>query len=182
MFERIRKLRPEASRLSIASSIVTTIIAIVLLPLHISMIIVGVVYCNDCIIQPYIPLWLAVGGSTGIFSVILLNLAAYTGVATLPPQIVIIMVIISILAILFCLAWFICGNIWVYGIYGKVTFDYFSAFNSSSTYCNKLLYEFAFWVITGIYCFLGLVLVVGIIIAIIVLIIKCCCRRPTDYL
>ena len=51
----------------------------------------------------------------------------------------------------FLLAWFICGNVWVYRNYEFVCWD-----SSKSNYCNKTLYLYAFWLNTSAYIFMGL--------------------------
>ncbi|XP_063694821.1 transmembrane protein 272 isoform X1 [Bolinopsis microptera] len=58
---------------------------------------------------------------------------------------------------LFCFAWFICGNVWVYKIHKTVDYDD----PASEEYCGKLVYLFAFWSITAVYVALGATCVIG---------------------
>jgi len=53
----------------------------------------------------------------------------------------------------FLCAWFITGCVWVYRIYPPVLAEDQS---EDPRYCNKLVYQFAFWLITSAYIFLGL--------------------------
>ena len=49
----------------------------------------------------------------------------------------------------FMLAWFICGNVWIYSNYEP------SYEKGGSQYCDKTLYLFAFWITTATYILLG---------------------------
>ena len=43
------------------------------------------------------------------------------------------------------------GNVWIYGSYSSVQFDEIDA----ATYCNPVLYWFAFWMTTSTYIIIG---------------------------
>lgn len=106
----------------------------------------GAKYKDECPIETKIPIYLIVGGSVGIFR----NLLSLCQRARKenegeekkknPVE--------SILDC-FMLAWFICGNVWIYSNYEP------SYENSSSKYCDKTLYLFAFWITTATYILLG---------------------------
>jgi len=122
----------------------------VIIPL--CMIIIGAVHLNDCPVEPSIPIFLIVGGSFSVLKYIL-NLGTASRSRrtnpdepppTHPGQ---------YLINCFLCAWFITGCVWVYRIYPPVLAEDQS---DDPRYCNKLVYQFAFWLITSAYIFLGL--------------------------
>jgi hypothetical protein len=54
---------------------------------------------------------------------------------------------------LFLIIWFVCGNIWVYANFSKVQYIDNSL---EQTYCDRLTYLFAFWIITSMYLLITL--------------------------
>lgn len=64
---------------------------------------------------------------------------------------------------LFLFAWLICGSVWVYRIYGTVNYED----TADARYCKKVLYKFAFGVITATWSLVGLFFVFGCCM--------CCC-------
>ena len=63
----------------------------------------------------------------------------------------------------FLLAWFVCGNVWIYEIYEPNYTD-----PSSNDFCNKTLYLFAFWVTNSYYIIFGIVLLIMCLVGIFV--------------
>lgn len=114
----------------------------------------GVEYRKQCKIQSNIPIYLIVFGAFGIFRNILCvidkgkerlsNNETSEGDSDSKKK------GCSSIADLFLFIWFICGNIWVYGISPP---DFHNA--DSPDYCNKTVYLFAFWLNTSIYILFG---------------------------
>uniref|UniRef100_A0A3Q1FT17 Si:dkey-19b23.12 n=1 Tax=Acanthochromis polyacanthus TaxID=80966 RepID=A0A3Q1FT17_9TELE len=122
----------------------------------------GAVYRDDCPLQPYIPIYLIVGGTFTLMVALLSSLPCAKKPedgATNPLYSVCLMW--NLLVSLFLSAWFIAGNVWIYSIYPP-------NYNKNSTivdpYCDKTLYLFAFWITTVGYILLGSFLFLG-----------CCC-------
>jgi hypothetical protein len=67
-----------------------------------------------------------------------------------------------VLCMLFLLAWFISGSVWIYSIAN--TYQSNDSFHEKS-YCNGTLYLFAFWTLTVIYILLGIGFVLSFIFA-----------------
>jgi len=117
------------------------------------MIVIGSVYFHDCPAEPYIPIFLIVGGSFSAFKYFIGVLSrvrrAETGAdqdpqPTHPVQ--------SLITFFLC-GWFITGCVWVYRIYWPITQENMAG---TENYCNPVVYLFAFWLITTAYIFLGL--------------------------
>jgi len=117
----------------------------------ICMIVIGSIHFHDCPAEPYIPLFLIVGGAFSVFKYLI-------GVITRirqgdsnsqdnPPQPHPAQSLITC----FLCGWFITGCVWVYRVY-KPDFNESAGHN----YCNETVYIFAFWLITTAYIFLGL--------------------------
>uniref|UniRef100_A0A3Q1FF77 Uncharacterized protein n=1 Tax=Acanthochromis polyacanthus TaxID=80966 RepID=A0A3Q1FF77_9TELE len=111
---------------------------------------------DDCPLQPYIPIYLIVGGTFSL----LVPLLSCLSCAKKPAPLYLVW---NLLVSSFVFAWFIAGNVWIYSIYPP-------NYNKNSTtinvdpYCDKTLYLFAFWITTAGYILLGLALFLG-----------CCC-------
>lgn len=128
-----------------------TIILGVTLVVPICMMVIGAVYLYDCPQGEYIPVYLLVGGGFGVFKQ-LLHLSARVRqrqeeqdeerIRQSPTQ---------TLINCFMLGWFIIGSMWVYKEY-EPNYD-----PALGKYCNKTLYLFAFWLITSVYIFLGVI-------------------------
>ena len=114
----------------------------------------GLEYRKQCTIQPNIPIYLIVFGAFGIFRNILCvidkikerlsnnegsgedgNSKEKACGSTMD---------------IFLFVWFLCGNIWVYGISQP---DFRNVY--SSEHCNRTVYVFAFWLNTSIYIVFG---------------------------
>ncbi|KAL5011352.1 hypothetical protein ScPMuIL_009903 [Solemya velum] len=124
-----------------------TICLALVLALPITMVVIGAIYKNDCPIEHYIPIYLIVAGSFGIFKN-LISLGqrfrnrgdedADEKNAKPNP--------LDMLINCFLLAWFIAGNVWIYGVHKQWTAD-----STSPNYCHPTLYYFAFWITTATY-------------------------------
>ncbi|XP_070554345.1 transmembrane protein 272-like isoform X2 [Ptychodera flava] len=129
----------------------------IIMAIPIAMIVMGSLYLHDCPIEPYIPIYLIVGGCFGVLK----NLVSLgqrvkrhneeggeqeDNVKSDP---------FNSLLNCFLLAWFIAGNVWIYRSYEP---DYED--KSSDSYCSEPLYKFAFWLTNATY---------------IMLVLCCCC-------
>merc|ERR1712168_392433 len=123
----------------------------------ISMIVVGGVYINDCPMQNYIPIYLIVAGVFSLLEMIFSIVRAQISDDVKPR-------VYDTLVGLFFFAWFICGNVWIYGIHGKFSDDI-----GSELYCNAHLYWFAFSITTIGYICVGIALLGACLYC-------CCCQ------
>lgn len=129
------------------STVGCTICIGLLVAIPVSMIVIGAIYVSDCPRQTYIPIYLIVGGCAGILKTVLSlgqriknrcenrddeNARTNPFDGTLNCFIVI---------------WFIAGNVWIYSIAS----DHDDKDSDSIKYCNKVLYQYAFWMTTGMY-------------------------------
>jgi len=127
-----------------------TICVGLVLAVPIAMIVMGSRYLHECPAEPYIPIYLIVGGCFGVLK----NLSNIgqrmknrqdnrddENAKTNPFD--------SMLNCFLC-AWFIAGNVWIYRTYNKFNND-----RESDNYCNETLYWFAFWLTTVTYIIMG---------------------------
>jgi len=123
-----------------------------LLAIPIASIIIGAKYKDDCPVQKYIPIYLIVAGAFGLFRNLLgmCHQGRKTHKKRSGEQVEEERSkerkgcegIIDC----FMFAWFICGNIWIYGNYKPNLTD-----ATHPKYCNQTLYLFAFWLTTATY-------------------------------
>ncbi|XP_051900517.1 transmembrane protein 272-like isoform X2 [Pristis pectinata] len=122
---------PVSPAASVCMKVLTSILAI-------ASITIGTIYLDSCTKQYLIPIYLIVSGSFTLFFMILSLVPcgssgeSSTGAAHKS------------------------GNVWIYSIYKPNYID-----KSSSDYCDKTLYLFAFWLTTAIYILLGITLLLG---------------------
>lgn len=130
-------------------SIMGLIILFLLLAIPISMLVIGVRYQRRrfCPIEPRISTFLIVGGSVGLFYLVLtfilsliLMLVNYRK-STGPFIVVVVLTLIALLTQIFLFIWVIVGCVWTFSIYNKVQYTdrYYR-----KTYCNGTLYLFTF--------------------------------------
>ncbi|CAI5668965.1 unnamed protein product [Oreochromis niloticus] len=101
--------------------------------------VVGLVYCNDCPRQPFIPVYLCFF----ILIPILLALSSCYNCCN---------IVLCSVAIIFYVCWFITGNVMIYSIYEP---NYNKNTTKADPYCNQTLYLFAFWSTNLTYILLG---------------------------
>lgn len=128
-----------------------TIMIGLVMAIPIAMIVIGAKYKDQCPVEDKIPIYLIVGGAVGVFrNLISLCQRSMKSNANeddddekkkRPFE--------SILDC-FLFVWFICGNVWIYRNYHP---DYDNP--SRTDYCDKTLYQFAFWITTSAYIFTG---------------------------
>uniref|UniRef100_T1J3Z8 Transmembrane protein 272-like n=1 Tax=Strigamia maritima TaxID=126957 RepID=T1J3Z8_STRMM len=113
-----------------------------------SMIIIGSMYLHNCPAEPYIPIYLIVGGAFGSLKNLMSCGSRYRRDDTDENHLRQNPVDMIINCFLF--AWFITGCVWVYKIY-EPEYD-----ATKENYCNKILYLFSFWLLTSVFILVGL--------------------------
>lgn len=122
----------------------------------------GSVYLNDCPLEPKIPIFLIIGGISGVLKNVLLIVenVLKRHSRTLSRRfrrqkkwIVYVWRAFNLVFNLFMLAWIITGSYWIFSSYSAVHSNDF-------TNCNELLYKFGFSIVISSY---------------ILLVLMCCC-------
>ncbi|CAJ0599273.1 unnamed protein product [Cylicocyclus nassatus] len=124
----------------------------------IAMIAVGALHLHDCRINPMIPIWLIVSGSTSLVQSALSPIAKSEAASCFT---ILARALLGLLS-LFHFVWLILGSVWVYGAYGKVSYEPVSV-----DYCDKATFLFPFIVLTIAYSLIALLCVT--------LCCLCCC-------
>ncbi|XP_029183011.1 transmembrane protein 272-like isoform X3 [Acropora muricata] len=138
-----------------AGTIGCTIALSLLMALPIAMVIMGAKYKDDCPVEPFIPIYLIVGGSFGMLKTIIVlcqRARTHEDDADIDEDQSMSTKFIDGVLNLFLFTWFIAGNIWVYSKYKPNPIPLPS---DPLNYCNPTLYMFAFWVITASYILMG---------------------------
>ncbi|GIZ03882.1 uncharacterized protein CEXT_793011 [Caerostris extrusa] len=120
---------------------------IIVIPL--SMIIVGSSYIQNCPAQFMIPIFLVVGGSSFLASIVLLRKLNTLSKKTDEDEECYKKSFL--VAVLFHIGWFIAGCYWIYGAYAPNYVD-----ETSPLYCHKTLYLYSFWFLNSIFMTLSL--------------------------
>lgn len=130
--------------------VVTVLMFALIIP--ILKLVIGRHYRDECPVQPKIPFFLYIGGIVGIITIlapVVANLltmittikaskAAGETVAPKKSGLSRIINVVSILLSLFLFIWLICGAVWTFGVYNRVSYDATNQVN----YCHKTLYRF----------------------------------------
>ncbi len=117
--------------------------------------VLGSLFVHDCTLEPFIPIYLIVGGISGILKNVLLIIEniikRYSDQLSSQIQhtkyVVYVWRVFNLLFNLFMLAWTIAGGYWVYHVYTDVT-------PSGYSECAELLYKFGFGIVTSSYILL----------------------------
>lgn len=125
----------------------------------------GVKYSGQCPIQPMIAIFLIVHGSVMLLEVaigilaILISRVIYVKHDQVLARRLIFAVFLSLIFVnLFCFAWFIAGNIWVFG---SITDGYQNSNSAiSTTYCEIDLFRAAFGIIISRYIIVTVIIIV----------------------
>ncbi|XP_066446177.1 transmembrane protein 272-like [Eleutherodactylus coqui] len=122
----------------------------ILVGLNIASIAIGVIFMNECPGQYLIPYYLIISG------VACLLFLCMTCLPCVDEEQVTSVTLANLCAqgvlLLFLFAFFIAGNVWIYSLYHGPWND-----PSSPEYCARVLYLYAFWIITLCHlCFLVL--------------------------
>ncbi|CAF2315735.1 unnamed protein product [Rotaria sp. Silwood2] len=114
---------------------------------------IGVAYQDQCPVSSYIPKYLIVTGACGIIVIALTIMIIVSFIccnkqdtiagSCLGTCVIAILIVIICLMTFFLFAWFIAGNVWVFGARNIVDFDDKKSIN----YCHSTLYNFAFWIV-----------------------------------
>ncbi|KAG8199876.1 hypothetical protein JTE90_015867 [Oedothorax gibbosus] len=124
-----------------------------------AMLIIGIIYIDDCTVQPNIPVYLVV---SGVFGTVQHAMSLWTKYIPKDSQGRLKVfrsycrVIDGVISI-FLTIWFVLGCIWVYGV-KEVEFKE----TYKLEYCNKTLYYFAFWVMNISFIVLSLLIVLSL--------------------
>ncbi|XP_071951341.1 uncharacterized protein [Antedon mediterranea] len=138
-----------------------TIMMGVILAIPVAMIVIGLTYKNDCPGEMYIPVYLIIGGTFTVLKIVIDLWVRLTTWRDQESSNTAKQGLFTHLVGCFLFAWFIVGNMWIYG--GKVdTRDVYA-----DNYCSGVVYYFAFWLNTAIYITMGLF---------------CCCICCTAYI
>jgi hypothetical protein len=130
-----------------------TILLAVLVAVPVSMIVFGAMYLNDCPRQRYIPIYLLVTGCFGVARLTvdilqrICSAICYEKAKKTPKCLRKLNHALNTVVGCFLMAWFIAGNVWIFSIYRDFEPDH----SSSSKYCARTLYYYAFWVTMATY-------------------------------
>ncbi|KAG9274310.1 hypothetical protein AMEX_G11219 [Astyanax mexicanus] len=102
----------------------------------------GAKHLFDCPKQPLVPMYLLVGG----VACLCLQIFPFFYCSQSDSIVVLPCRILNFLLLLFCPIWFIIGSVFVYTAYQP---DYKS--RHSAEYCERILYQVAFWLTNIIY-------------------------------
>ena len=122
---------------------------------------------GECSLEPNIPIFLIVGGISGVLKNLFLILESMSKRCPhrfhpCSPKkrkyLKYAWKIFNIIFTLFMLAWIIAGSYWIYHIYSEVMRIDFGKSSSDGRSCNELLYKFSFGILTSSYILLVLML------------------------
>ncbi|XP_022786268.1 uncharacterized protein LOC111326524 [Stylophora pistillata] len=133
----------------------TTIVGFATLPLHIGMIIIGVKYKDECPVEIMIPIYLIVAGAAGILSSLYSCGMLFRKESDEVSSLCLLKRLHTVMQLLL-LAWFACGNVWIYNSYQPNYTD-----PTSPKYCHEKLYLFAFWATFSHYFISFIVMICG---------------------
>lgn len=129
----------------------------------------GARHNNECPIQPMIIIFLIVHGALTIFSGALMTLAVllakniyYHSGKRIARTIFVMVVVIITLLNMFFFAWFIAGNVWVFG--ARTNGVQGSDSTNTSTYCQQDVYRAAFVLIIARYIVFPIIIIIVVIV------------------
>lgn len=113
----------------------------------------GVMHLKDCPLQPYIPIYLVVIGVSSMASLLM----TYIKYTIMEENVLHSLCSICVFLIhFFNICWFISGNVWVYSVHAP---NYNQT--SGKEYCQKTIYNFAFWLNSLGWVAVGLLVLCG---------------------
>ncbi|KAG5852055.1 zgc:103586 isoform X1 [Anguilla anguilla] len=115
----------------------------------------GALHLDECPQQPYIPIYLGVGGLLAVAAQ-LPYLKCCERRTDERPALRSLLKVYKALIFLVLFGWFITGSVWVYSIYPP-NYD-----SSGTVYCAKTLYLVAFWFTNICYIFIAMGLAFGL--------------------
>ena len=118
----------------------------------------GAEYKNECPVEPFIPVYLIVGGTFGMLKTVMAlcqrAISAAPSDDELDEEESMTAKFFDGVLNLFLFIWFIAGNIWVYSKYRP---NFQPPKHDPLNYCDPTLYLFAFWVITSSYILMSVI-------------------------
>lgn len=133
--------------------------ALAQLVFSIVILVMGVIYLDECPVEKNIPIFLVVAGVVGILVVLLSFLQSWCFDEDRQTDLNCWRIIILVV-MLFWSAWFIAGSFWVYSNY-QPRYRHGAA-EADSRYCSKVLYLFSFWAINLTYMFFAVFLIAAV--------------------
>ncbi|KAM9833666.1 transmembrane protein 272-like [Syngnathus typhle] len=144
------------------STAVLVLLKVLLCIIPIAMIAVGAEHLDDCPRQRYIPVYLIVMGVFFMLLVISVYLPCTRQPKDGPPNPLYRLCLgWNVLLAVFLVTWFIAGNVWIYSIYKP---NYHKNITMPEPYCDKRLYQFAFWTMTLVYILVGVIVALGFLV------------------
>lgn len=162
LFGRVREARKSSTGLLdflkkfiilILGTLGCTIIVGITVVIPLSMIIVGSVNVHKCPAEPYLPIFLIVGGVFGVLKNLMNFCSRCRRQADDVEDERLRQTPLDTVINCFLFGWFITGCVWIYRIYQP---EYYDA--ESENYCNMTLYLFSFWLITSAYIIMGIII------------------------
>merc|ERR1712002_600498 len=129
-----------------------SVFVLLLLVVPILFIVYGSINLGNCTVQRLIPIWLIVAGVFSIIQQLLQLLDHWKNRKVKQQEVNKPIRALSIICGCFNIAWFISGNVWVFGAYSDVTF----AESAATTFCDQTTFNLAFWSIVVAYILGGL--------------------------
>ncbi|XP_049612760.1 transmembrane protein 272 [Syngnathus scovelli] len=141
------------------STAVLVLLKVLLCIIPIAMIAVGAEHLDDCPRQRNIPVYLIVMGVFLILLVISVYLPCTQQPKDGPPNPLYRLCLgWKVVLAVFLVIWFVAGNVWIYSIYKP---NYYKNITMHELYCEKRLYQFAFWTMTLLYILVGVIVGLG---------------------
>jgi hypothetical protein len=118
----------------------------------------GIIYVTDCPLQPFVPIFIIIGGLAGVIKTVLLlsenvmrkNAVAISTRLRHPKLLVRFWRVSNVIFDVFMLSWMVAGSYWIYSIYRQVVVTDYST-------CNVVLYKISFSFVTCSYVLVLLV-------------------------
>jgi hypothetical protein len=124
----------------------------------------GIQYNGQCPIQPMIAIFLIVHGAVLLFDGVIGFLGFLTSHVVyirfdqvVARRLIFVLFLIVVLINLFCFAWFIAGNVWVFGAAAN---GYQGSNSTLTTYCQSKLFSTAEGTIISKYIIFGVIIIV----------------------
>ncbi|XP_056009670.1 transmembrane protein 272-like [Ostrea edulis] len=152
----------------ICHTVLVTVLVGVSMTLPVAMIFIGVKYINDCPIKRSIPIYLLVGGCSGVLRILATmwrniryrrQLDSYND-SYIHEDLYVSQTyrLMDVTLSLFLIGWLIAGSHWVFSVWEP---PFSQPLHEPSNWCDRTVYNFAVYQIAGSYAFLFFVLSVS---------------------